>query len=514
MTKLKKISITTLVLNAVIVCAMVAQDYNLPLSMEGLNHTTNTSVLSRSLGGVTIPLRKDVSLMFANPASLGTLDALTISVGATQTNTSANQTQQWQPSTYFGNYSLLMDGSANNIYHTDTTTGNKYRLPGSTTYFPGDTLWKAYDNIGPNWSHDKSSSKFIPNIFVAMPLKVMDIKATVGIGYSEYANLDYYYQNNNTENPNPNELMIGQGIVKGDSTRRIDWWQSRRSREGSISSVGGAISVNVTPSLTVGVSAKYISGSTNDLEQTLGRGVIWFFWSGAANKNAPYQSLRLDSVDYMSSLSGTSDYKGYEAAISATYRGKNVTVGVTITLPTEIDRTFDGAATSYTGKTMDFAAVPPSSVHVSTFQEMDLPIKGNIGIGLQLRPNVYAAAEYEYDPYGNAKLITDHATTTKPWLDGSSFHFGLMWEPVEGYSLRFGYHRQSEVFQAQYSAIQNQPVSYTAYSAGIGIQLMRGLELNAAYAFYQRKYEDTWIGNSNINFYESGSISAGLQYTY
>jgi hypothetical protein len=514
MTKLKKISINTLVLNAVLVCAMVAQDYNLPLSMEGLNHKTNKSVLSKSLGGVTIPLRKDVSLMFANPASLGSLDALTISVGAIQTSTSANQTQQWQPSTYFGNYSLLMDGSANDIVHTDTTTANKYKLPGATSYFPGDTLWKAYDKIGPNWSHDKSPGNFIPNVFVAMPVTIMDIKATVGLGYSEYANMDYYYQNNNTENPNPNELMIGQGIVKGDSTRRIDWWQSKRNREGSLSSVGGAISINITPNLTAGISAKYISGSTNDLEQTLGRGVIWFFWSGAANKNAPYQSLRLDSVDYMSSLSGTSDYKGYEAAISATYRGKNVTVGVTITLPTEIDRTFEGTATSYTGKTMDFAASPLRSVHVSTFQEMDLPIKGNIGIGLQLRPNVFAAAEYEYDPYADAKLITDHSTTTNPWLDGSSFHFGLMWEPMENCSLRFGYHRQTEVFQAQYSAIKDQPVSYIAYSAGIGIHLMKGLELNAGYEFYQRKYEDTWVGNSNINLYESGSISAGLQYTY
>jgi len=66
MTKFKRISIIALVLNAVMLSAMVAQDYNLPLTMEGLNHTTNTSVLSKSLGGVTIPLQKDISLMFAN----------------------------------------------------------------------------------------------------------------------------------------------------------------------------------------------------------------------------------------------------------------------------------------------------------------------------------------------------------------------------------------------------------------------------------------------------------------
>ena len=514
MTKLRRISINALVLNAVMVCAMVAQDYNVPLSMEGLNHTTNTSILSKSLGGVTIPLQKDVSLMFANPASLGTLDALTISVGAVRTSTSASQTQQWQPSTYYGNYSLLMDGSANNIFHTDTTTTNKYKLPGSTTYFPGDTLWKSYDKIGPNWNHDKSPSNMIPDIFIAMPFKFKSIKATIGLGYTEYANMDYYYQNNNTQSPNPNELMAGQGIVRGDSTRRVNWWQSSHSREGNLHSIGGALSINIMQTLSIGASAKYISGDVNDVDQILGRGVIWFFASGAANKGATVNSIRLDSVDYGSSVAGTSSYKGYEGTISATYRGKDVTVGVTIILPTEIDKTFKGTSTSHTNATKDYAAVPLSSVSVNTSQEMDLPIRTSIGLGMQLRPNVYVAAEYEYDPYAQAKLKTNGITTTNPWLNGSSFHLGIKWEPVENYSLRFGYRRQSDVFTTQYAAFDNQPVSYIAYSAGIGIQLIKGLELNAAYEFYERKYEDVWIDNSNINILTSQSISAGLQFTF
>ncbi len=512
MTKLKRISIDALVLNAAMVCTMIAQDYNLPLSMEGLNHTTNTSILSKSLGGVTIPLQKDVSLMFANPASLSTLDALTISVSAAQTSTSASQTQQWQPSTYYGNYSLLMDGSANGINHTDTTTGNKYTLPPSNTYFPGDTLWKPYDKIGPNWNHNKNP-KMIPNIFVAMPFTFRGIKATIGLAYTEYADMNYFYQNNNTQNPNPNELMAGQGIVKGDSTRRVNWWQSSHSRDGNLNSVGGALSVNIMQSLSIGASAKYISGDVNDIDQILGRGVIWFFASGAANNNARINSIRLDSVNYGSSVVGTSSYKGYEGTISATYQGKDVTIGVTITLPTEIDRTFNGTSTSYTNATKDYTTVPISSVNVKTFQEMDLPMKESIGIGMQLRPNVYAAAEYEYDPYAQAKLKTN-GITTNPWLNASSFHLGIKWEPAEKYSLRFGYRRQSDVFQAQYSAFENQPVSYVAYSAGIGIHLIKGLELNAAYEFYEQKYEDTWVDNSNINILTSQSISAGIQYTF
>jgi len=325
--------------------------------------------------------------------------------------------------------------------------------------------------------------------------------------------MNYFYQNNNTQNPNPNELMAGQGIVKGDSTRRVNWWQSSHSRDGNLNSVGGALSVNIMQSLSIGASAKYISGDVNDIDQILGRGVIWFFASGAANNNARINSIRLDSVNYGSSVVGTSSYKGYEGTISATYQGKDVTIGVTITLPTEIDRTFNGTSTSYTNATKDYTAVPLSSVSVKTFQEMDLPMKESIGIGMQLRPNVYAAAEYEYDPYAQAKLKIN-GITTNPWLNASSFHLGIKWEPAEKYSLRFGYRRQSDVFQAQYSAFENQPVSYVAYSAGIGIHLIKRLELNAAYEFYEQKYEDTWVDNSNINILTSQSISAGLQYTF
>jgi hypothetical protein len=491
---------------------LVAQDYNVPLSMEGLNHTANTSILSKSMGGVAIPLQKDVSLMFVNPASLSTLDALTISVGALRTSTNSDQTQTWQGSTYYGNYSLLMDGSGRNIFHTDTSVANKYRRPQSTQYFPGDTLWVAYDDIGPNWNHEKSPGDFIPDVFAAMPFTLAGIKATVGLGYSEYANMDYYYQNNNTQNPNPNELMAGQGIVAGDSTRRVNWWQSSHSREGSLHSAGGVLAVNISQTLSAGVSAKYISGDVNDVDKTLGRGVIWFFASGSANRNATINSIRLDSVDYMSSVAGKSSYTGYEATLSTTYRGKNVTIGVSVTLPASIDRKFNGTTTSYTGRTKDYAAVPLNTVSTSISQTMDLPVKGSIGIGMQLRSNVYAAVEYEYNPLSKAELKTN-GVKTNPWLDAPSFHLGLKWEPVEIVSLRFGYRRQSEIFQAQYSAFENQPVTYIAYSAGVGVNLMNGLDLNAAYEFYERKYEDVWMDNNNINILNSNSVSVGLQYT-
>jgi long-subunit fatty acid transport protein len=516
MTKLKRISIITLVFNTMLVCGLFAQAYNVPLTMEGLNHVSNASVVSQAMGGVTIPLQKDISIMFVNPASLSTLDALTVSVGGSRTYTSANQTQTWQPDTYWGNFTLLMDGSARTISPSDSSWHKSH--PGvPTPTFPGDTLWKPYDNLGPNWSRTKDAGDFLPDIFVGLPVTVAGIKATVGVGMAEYANLDYYYQNNNVITPEYDLLQVGEGLVKGDSVKSLNWSQSIHQRNGKLHSYGGAVSVNITDNFSAGLSARYISGSTNDQDLSVGRGVIKAYSAGYVQKYwnvaGAYGCIRLDSVDYMSSLTGTSDFSGYDATLSTTYRSKNVTVGLVITLPSVIAKKFNGQIVNYAGQTIDYAANYQVK-DTSYTQNMDLPWKAKIGLGMQVRPNVLFAAEYEYSPYSTADLERPgYAKTVRPWLDASSFHFGVDWQPINILSLRFGYRRQSDVFQPQYAAFNSDPVSYNAYSAGFGVELMPGLALNAAYEFYEFKYEDTWVDNSNVNILTSNTFSAALKYT-
>jgi hypothetical protein len=517
MIKNKKYSIVVLVLNAILVCGLFAQDYNTPLTMEGLNHTTNTSVLSKSMGGVTIPLQKDVSSMFANPSSLSTLDALTVSVGVSRTSTSANQTQTWTPNTYWGNFSLLMDGSARNILPSDSSWHVKHPTVPSPT-FAGDTLWKPYDNLGPNWNRDRNVGPSMPDIFIGLPVTIGTMKATVGVGINEYANMDYYYQNNNVLTPEYDLLQVGAGLVKGDSVKSLNWSQSIHERNGQIYGYGGAFSLNITDNISAGISARYISGSTDDYDLSVGRGVIWIFSSGYVakywNVSGGYGAIRLDSVDYMRAVTGTSDFTGYDATLSTTYRSKSVTVGLVVTLPSVIERKFNGKTISYTGKTKDYAASPYTEKDTSFTQRMSLFGKVKIGLGFQVRPNVLLAAEYEYAPNSLNEFERPGFITTKPWLDASAFNFGVDWKPIDLLSLRFGYRRQSENFEPQWSAFENDPVSYNAYSAGIGVELMPGLALNAAYEFYEVKYEDTWVDNSNINILTSNSFSASLQYTF
>ena len=496
----KRTVIAAILLKSMVVCALYAQNYSAPLTMEGLDHTSDPSVLSKAMGGASLTLKNDVSLMFANPASLNTLDRLTISVGSAQAMTNANQTQQWYPLFSFGSFSTLMDGSTRGIVPVGVATS------------PADTNWVPFDNIVPNWSH-KNNSDIVPNIFVGMPFKIGNVKLAAGLGYSEYANMTHFYENNNDLSPEYDLVLIGNPADTRDSVQRINWFETVHARTGSLHSMGGALSADVNDNLSIGVSGRAIAGSTNDFDMNYGRGVLWFYSAGKAQKIWPAATsnvMRVDTATYNKMISGTSDYSGFELNVSTQYRTKNVTLGASVTIPTTITRDFSGQVLSDTVKHNVYAA-SYSQVDTSYSEKMHLPIKAKVGIGLQLRPNVFLAAEYDYLPYGSAKLDAAGATT-KPWLDGTGFHIGIAWEPINILSLRFGYRRQKEVFAAQYTAYTGDPIAYNAYSAGAGVQLMPNLNLNVAYEFYEMKYEDTWAQSYNINILRSNFFSASLSY--
>jgi long-subunit fatty acid transport protein len=337
------------------------------------------------------------------------------------------------------------------------------------------------------------------------------MKGAVGAGITQYANLDYYYSNNNTLAPDYDLLTTPQ-FANPDSTW-LDWSQTTRRREGNIYGYGGAVSLAINEKLSAGFSARYLKGSTDDYEQTVGRGVFWFYGSlySVIRWGVSSNTFQLDSVDYQRTLQGTSDFTGFEYTISSQYRTKNVTIGFSLTPPSTITRKFSGTLIADTGATIDFHA-SSRSVNTSFTEKMKLPWKGRVGIGFQVNPNFLAAMEYEYCPYSKAELEIN-GTTTKPWLDASTFRFGLNWTPTTTLALRFGYRKQKETFVAKNAAFLGDPISYNAYSAGVGYKIIPKLLLNVAYEFYQMKYEDVWAENYNINNLKSHSISAELSYT-
>jgi hypothetical protein len=214
-----------------------AQGFGQPLTIQGLDHITPQSAASRGAGGITVGIQNDVSMMFADPASLQSLQGFQVSIGDHQLSTSELQTQQYSPLKYYSNFSLLMEGLTGYIGNPTYDT--------TSTYNAGDTVQRPYDNIGPNWSHAKTK---IPSVqgFAGLPFSFNGMKFGVGVGSVEYADLNWYFQNNNVLSPSILSVKNGTLTIPANNSDSlsipVQWYQNTQWREGSIYGYGIALS--------------------------------------------------------------------------------------------------------------------------------------------------------------------------------------------------------------------------------------------------------------------------------
>jgi Outer membrane protein transport protein (OMPP1/FadL/TodX). len=472
-----------------------AQGYNTPLTMQGLNNTTNVSATSRAMGGITLSLKNDVSVMFANPAALQTLEGIQVSIGGLQQYRTDNQTQQWFTNPNYSMFSLLMAGLTHLVPDPDSASLANLNRPLDTR----DTVQRPFDSIGPNWEHKKNETLPIQAL-IAAPFSLGGMKFAAGLGVVEYALTNYYYQNNNVLSPDIGSIR--DTIIKRPTVDDIAfaipvyWYQTTRYRNGSIYGYGASLSMAVSEKLSIGLSAMILKGSSQDDEWVVGRGVLYFYKS--------YLGLYPHQLD--TTKVGTSDYKGSEFTVSGSYHGQSFSFGFALKMPTTITRDYKGTVR------IDTAGTTLNSYSVSGTDKMKLPLRGTIGIGVMLRQNVSLSVEYEYLPNSTATL-SQGSTSSQPWLDGSAFRIGFEYLPISKLALRCGYSSQKEVFEPEGNYNTGEPVTSDTYSFGIGYELNDNIRLNVAYEYEKFQYEDKWTTNYNSNSDVRQNIVAGISYT-
>jgi len=271
-----------------------AQD-GVPLTLQGLTHTSNPSVISRSAGGITIGMRNDVSIMFSNPAMLTTVEGIQVSFGGLQQYLYTKQEQQYGTLQNFSAFPLLMLSQTDLIPDPDTAlinAKNRSTTP-SNRANQADSIQRPFDSKQPNWNDSRSKSLPLQG-FAAIPFKVGHFKIVAGVGGVEYANLNWYYQNNNNLSPNVldvtggtilNATMPANDYIATATLRplNVQWYQSIQRRDGSIYGIGGSGGVSYQR-YSLGFSVLSLSGSTTDYEARIGRGRMVFYSS----------SIRLD----------------------------------------------------------------------------------------------------------------------------------------------------------------------------------------------------------------------------
>ena len=462
-----------------------------PLVMQGVDHTSMQSATSRALGGLTIGVKNDAGVMFANPAALQSITGLQISVGNLYQVTTASQSQQYYPVKYYPMWSLLMGSQTDGIPDVEIPTT-------ATTLFDtaSNTVPRQFDKLTPNWSHNKTKNHPL-QITAAMPFKAFDMEFTAGIGATEYANMNYYYQNNNALSPAINFYRpFPDTVVQSSSgSYLVNWYQTTSQRSGSLTGYGAAISAKVMDELSVGLSGMYIKGSVDDFQSNVGRGKLIFLH---------YYAFWLDPDNYVATTQGTSDFKGMEFTISAIYKTQYFYVGASIKPPTVIDRDY---SSTYTIDSTGTHAV----TSLSGSDKIKLPWRGTIGISIPVKKKFEIGVEYEIRPYSSAVYTNNGGTESNPFKKCSELRAGISFQANHWLTLRAGGRDQVEVSEFYGNPIVGDPIRSQIYSGGFGINYW-GIHLNVTYEYHQLKYDDMLANTIYRNVQINRNIIADVIY--
>jgi opacity protein-like surface antigen len=471
-----------------------AQGYGQPLTMQGVDRHILTSAASRGAGGISVGMAGDPSVMFANPAALQAIEGIHLTFGAMGSGGSQEQVQEWYPLRNFPTFSLMMEGLIGLIDDPDLT-----EVP-EGGFGPEDSIARPYDDIQPNWSRQTPRRQSLQG-FLAIPIEVSGLQVVLGLGATEYADLNYYFQNNNVLSPSiGTQRPVGVPLPAIGQELTAEWSQYLQQRDGTIQGYGGALSVGLIKELALGVSLLVLDGHTDDHEATISRGRIRF----GNNNSVFYHSL--DSVYARSTSDGTSEFSGTEISFSTMYRGGPLGLSLVVTPPTRIKRV-------YTTTIVTDSTGTPFSTIIGGEDQMLLPWRGSAGISFAVGHNLLLGFEYELRPYSSAEYTGPAGETSRPWLSSTAFRIGAEFRPAAGLAVRAGYRAQAEVFEQEGNAIIGDPVPYAVYSAGVGFSVS-GVTLNAAYEYSLTQYQDMWQTNVNLNSDARHTIVADLSYVF
>ena len=478
----------------ILLCLMVSLEnvsfaqgtrFNEPLTIQGLDNNTNYSAVSRAIGGTTIGMKNDASIMFSNPAGLQSLSSFQITLGNSYWLKDQSQKQQYGPAKYYPNFSLLMEGLTDSIPnpHLDTTV-----------HTAKDSVQRPFDKIGPNWSR-KINKNLPTQIMAAIPFTIGEYKVVAGLGAVEYANMNFYYQDNNVLSPavNIQRPYPVRLVTSNTDSLPVQWYQNIRNREGSIYGYGAAFSIGVTENLTFGLSGMLIKGSTNDFESQLGRGNLMFFSS----------YFRVDSVDYKNTKNGTSDYSGAELTFSGLYKSGSLALGFSIKPPVSITRDYNY---NYQNELNGVS----NTISVSGSDKIKLPWRGSFGLSVSVSNELRGVIEYELRPMGSADYL-NAGVTTNPWKSSHLLHIGAEFAPLDWLTIRCGYSDKAEVFEQEGNPFLGDPVYTTIISGGLGFN-WQNVKLNITYEYFNIKYDDLLEDAVFLNSSKNNYITAEIAY--
>ncbi|MBC12195.1 MAG: hypothetical protein CMM85_04400 [Rhodothermaceae bacterium] len=443
-----------------------AQDVAAPLTIQGLDQQAAPGARARAMGSVRAAGLTTSAGLFSNPASLAALDQAEVRLGGGLAAQRYSQGQTWVPNRFYLELSLL--------FENDPTSPNPT---------------KAFDDIRPDWDHDQSSTRpTLGSVAAPLPFAPGGVAITAGVGVAQLANLDHYFQNNNALDPNIGTLRpapIPRIILEGDSLM-VNWTQFIRQREGALYGVTPALALRRGP-FTLGASVTVMSGSSDDLQQTLDRGLFTLRDRNQFDLAAPSGGT--------TTLTGSSDYSGTRFALAGTYDLGALVANAVWQPGYTLDRTWNWS--DGTGGT----------------DEVAFPSEVTLGASVSPSSRVRVAGDVSLGSWGEADVLYEGATeTVAPWVSGAEFHLGAEFQAFPWLALRGGYHEDARAFAPAGAALLENPARADVFGTGVGL-VFGGLAVDLTYELSNLRYRDLWLSNENANQLTTHSVLFEAAYT-
>ena len=477
-----------------------------PLGFQGLSTLNVFSAKALAQGNTSMAQTGDVNSLFNNPAGLGGINRMQISITGKSSQWKQHENQFWTENRKHPLLPALLDGR----YVPDPSNNGLLDTELVKLMSPDDyaTPLVGYDQYSPqvaDWKDSYSSQLPVNNISLAIPLKIMDKRLVLAAGFARRYDMYEYDRNDTYLNPHLGDRTNPIIMAAADSTV-INWFKYERMRVGGINDLTVGLALQLSDHLQLGLSLQNMSGESDDRLEMDKIGNILF----------PTTNNFAFTYDTMTVVqSGISAYSGFSTKFGILFNSKKFNLGFCITSPytvtrdwnytTEIFQTDTIITTQYQGQ--DRADLP-----ISIALGARIEPKKQLSISFDIGLNPYSKTNYSYTDTSitNANIQLD--TTRLNWVNQTTFGIGMSYRITPGISVMVGYRSAPEVFIPNRAAFRQKGPEMESVSTGISITLPIG-QFDMAYEYRFLKYYDSWETNINYVLKTENHLVASLSFS-
>lgn len=496
--QINKILIFLLVLAAM----LPAQNRGNELSYQGFGNIVDYSARALGMGGAYISMDGHVDVLHYNAAGLATIENIEINLGMTSLNRKWTENQVYNSNRYFNTLPFYLeelyipDPANNGMYDYDVF----FNSLGDSSYVVElpETGDEPYSDDAAEWIKEMDAAG-ISNLSIAVPFTVMEKNVVVGLAYNNKLDILDYDRNDTYLDPHPGYIEYNMpSIVEDESDSTFIYWSRYgRQRDGNIAEIKGAIGVDLTERLNVGLAMTYMTGETDESLYLNRHG-----WFKLMDQNAFQWSY--DTLDY--SEKSTSTFSGFKTEVGFQLKMNVISLGLNLTLPYTVKREWD----------LDWAMMDTTGSYSgskSGTDEYKVPFSYGFGINFQPTDKFTFSFDYDLKKYADGEWdLADDDSTYYEWVDQHIMRFGVEYSFNEMVDVRGGYRKIPQVWVPDGYAYEDKGPDATAYTLGLGLNFGKFGSLDAAWEYRKLKYSDIYY--SNTNYCKEVTTNILIGYTY